>query len=223
MQNKKASLEKFVYGLCQPKIICILVTLGITRRRRQLGRNGRGWWQSPGGWRWVQSCVSFLLNAKLDQSWVFFWTLANDDKSGIGRRSRKSHDFNPPFYHIMDTPYMLSIVRELSSPPLYPRLVNVWNYTNSMGSPKPYSVSFKLYPQELLTQIEVWVQTHESTLVDAKINHSQVFFWNLTHNVTKMGLGEDSHKKDMVLMIDLHSLLPQHRWLHLKKKIFHSG
>ena len=69
---------------------------------------------------------------------------------------------------------MLSIVRELSSPPLYPRLVNVWNYTNSMGSPKPYSVSFKLYPQELLTQIEEWVQTHESTLVDAKINHSQV-------------------------------------------------
>lgn len=24
--------------------------------------------------------------------------------------------------------------------------------------------------------------------------HSQVFFWNLTHNVTKMRLGEDSHK-----------------------------
>lgn len=38
--------------------------------------------------------------------------------------------------------------------------------------PKPYNVSFKLYLQELLTQIEEWVQTHDSTLVDAKMNHA---------------------------------------------------
>ena len=42
--------------------------------------------------------------------------------------------------------------------------------------PKPYSVSFKLYLPELLTQIEEWVQTHESTLVEAKLTHSQVLF-----------------------------------------------
>ena len=58
-------------------------------------------------------------------------------KVGLKEDPRKTDDFKPSFHHIMDTPYMLSILSKLSWQPLDSGLVNVGNYTNLMGAPKP--------------------------------------------------------------------------------------